>query len=191
MTDAPYPIETERLRLRLLTPDDAPTLVVLNNDEDVARGTLTCPYPYSLADAERWLADIPEKRWHEGWPTLFGVELRTGGALIGSIGLTVEPPHRRAELGYMFGKPYWNKGYATESSRAMVRYGFDILGLNRVYAGHWGWNAASGRVLEKIGMRREGRLREHYIRFGLVQDSVKYAILRSDYAAALSGASRG
>lgn len=190
MPDAPYPIETERLRLRLLTPDDAPALVELNNDEDVARGTLTSPFPYTLDDAERWLAGIPETRWHEGFPTVFGAALRDGGALVGTIGLTVEASHRRAELGYMFGKRQWNKGYATESSRVMVRYGFEVLGLHRIHAGHWGWNAASGRVLEKIGMRREGLLRRHFVRFGAVQDSVQYGMVRSEFASG-AGADRG
>ena len=76
--------------------------------------------------------------------------------------------------------PYWGRGYATEAARAVVAYAFDELGLNRVFAFHFTNNPASGRVLQKIGMRHEGTRRAHTRKDGAFLDSESYAILRGD-----------
>jgi RimJ/RimL family protein N-acetyltransferase len=83
----------------------------------------------------------------------------------------------------LIGVPYWNQGYATEAAQHAVDWGFQQLGLNRIYAQHFGSNPASGRVMQKMGMKYEGTLRQHYIRFGEVQDAVCYGILRDEWQA--------
>src|SRR5208283_1719344 len=79
------------------------------------------------------------------------------------------------------GVPFWGKGYSTEAARRVVRYAFEDLNLNRVYAHHMVRNPASGRVLEKIGMKREGLLRQRVRKWGVFEDVVWLAILQDDW----------
>ena len=110
----------------------------------------------------------------------FAVERRDDGALVGAVSLRVEREHARAELGYWIGVPYWNSGYGTEAARATVAYGFRELGVDRIFAYHFSVNPASGRVLPKIGMQHEGRLRGHHRKWGQALDSEVYGILRAE-----------
>ena len=100
---------------------------------------------------------------------------------IGGIGLRVEEKHQHAELGYWLGLPFWSKGFATEAAREMIRYGFEELKLHRIFASHFGHNSASGRVLTKLGMRYEGRQREHLCKWDQFVDSELYGLLRQEW----------
>ena len=84
-------------------------------------------------------------------------------------------------MGYWIGTPYWGCGFATEATAAVVRYGFEELQLNRVHAAHFALNPASGRVLEKLGMRREGCRRQHVLKWDRYVDLVLYGLLREEY----------
>jgi RimJ/RimL family protein N-acetyltransferase len=84
-------------------------------------------------------------------------------------------------MGFWVGVEHWRQGYATEAAEALLRYGFDTLGLNRIYAHHMVRNPASGRVLEKAGMKREGLLRQRVRKWGVFEDVVLLAILREDW----------
>ena len=110
--------------------------------------------------------------------------LRESGALAGAMGLVVRPEHRRAEIGYWIALPYWNRGYATEAGHALLRHAFEDLGLNRVYAERFSRNPASGRVMQKLGMRHEGSMRQHIVKWGEAIDVEVYAIVREEWAAA-------
>ncbi|HKG93136.1 MAG TPA: GNAT family protein [Gemmatimonadaceae bacterium] len=88
--------------------------------------------------------------------------------------------HARGELGYWVGAGMWGRGYATEAARAVVSFGFATLGLNRIQARHFLRNPASGRVLQKLGMRCEGMHRQAYRRWGRFEDVAVYAILASE-----------
>jgi RimJ/RimL family protein N-acetyltransferase len=90
----------------------------------------------------------------------FAITLAKQSSLIGGIGLRIDPQHPRAELGYWLGMPYWGKGYATESARAMLEHGFAILRLHRIYASAFPENTVSAKVLQKIDMKHEGCLRQ-------------------------------
>ncbi len=111
----------------------------------------------------------------------FAVVLANDHTLLGSIGLEIASVHRHARLGYWLGVPYWNRGYCTEAVRTVLDYGFTRLNLHRIYGPHFLGNPASGRVLQKVGMRYEGRMREHYVRFGRFVDVELYAILKQDF----------
>src|SRR5690606_40251496 len=80
---------------------------------------------------------------------VLAITLREDGTLAGAIGLDVEPLHRRAELGYWVGLDYWGRGYCTEAALALVRHGFETMGLHRILAHHFSRNPASGRVMQK------------------------------------------
>ena len=111
----------------------------------------------------------------------FAITRREDSALLGTISLGISAEHRRAELGYWIGKPYWNNGYASEAARAVLAYAFNTLGLNRVFAHHFSGNPSSGRVMEKIGMTCEGRSPQHFSKWGEFVDISFYGILKSDY----------
>ena len=96
---------------------------------------------------------------------------------------TLNIPHpytlEMAEIGYWIGKPHWGKGYCTEAVTALVQYGFDSLGFERIFATHFRKNPASGRVMQKAGMKFEGRLRHHVKKWGEFYDLEVYSLLRS------------
>ena len=125
---------------------------------------------------DRYIAGIENE-------TEFAITLRADGTLVGSIALMVEPDQHRAELGYVVGVPHWGRGYATEAGLAVLGHGFGELGLNRVYAFCFSRNPASRRVLEKLGMIREGMRREHTLKWGEYLDSDAFGILASEWRA--------
>ena len=85
-----------------------------------------------------------------------------------------------AELGYWIGVPYWDKGYATEAAQAVLRYGFENMQLQRIFAMHFKENVASGNVLRKIGMKHEGCMRQHILKWGKFIDIELFGILRQE-----------
>jgi RimJ/RimL family protein N-acetyltransferase len=165
--------------LRPFAASDAPAVQLLAGEREIAANTLSIPHPYLPGMAESWIATHETMR-AEGKKVSFAITLAQERTLIGAIGLEIAAEHRRAELGYWIGKPYWGRGYATEAARAVVDYGFKSLGLQRIHAGHFSRNPASGRVLAKIGMRKEGTLRSHIEKWGTFVDVEFYGILRSD-----------
>jgi ribosomal-protein-alanine N-acetyltransferase len=174
---APNPIQTARLTLRSYSSDDIPDLVRLAGAREVAATTLRIPHPYTEQDAKGFIETYAEKAVPE---TRFAIALTSDGQLCGGIGLSVDEPHQHAELGYWLGVPYWGQGYATEAARAVIQYGFETLGLRRIYASYIPHNVASGRVLQKIGMRREGLMRSHICKWGEFHDLECYGMLKTD-----------
>ena len=173
-------IKTERLVLRPFSLDDAPELQRLIGDRDVASTTAAIPHPYEDGMAEEWIGRRQES-FEKGEMVNFAITHRQDGFLIGGIGLVIDKQSERAEIGYWIGKPYWGHGYGTESAQAVLSYGFEALGLNRIHAGHFRRNPASGKVLQKIGMKREGCQRQHFKKWGNFEDIERYGILRSEY----------
>lgn len=169
-------LETARLILRAYSDADIPELLPLIGAREVAATTLRIAHPYREQDARAFLqlAEEPDKIW-------LAITLREEGRQIGGIGLRVEEKHKHAELGYWLGIPYWGKGYATEAATEIVRYGFQDLQLHRIFASHFGHNSASGRVLTKLGMRYEGRQREHLCKWDQFVDSELYGLLRQEW----------
>jgi ribosomal-protein-alanine N-acetyltransferase len=178
MTSQPT-LVTERLSLRPFDVADAPTVQRLAGDRVVARYTLTVPHPYPDGAAEEWIRGHAPA-WAEGRSISCAIERRSDCSLMGAIGLTIDRDNSLAEIGYWIGAPYRGEGYATEAARELVRFAFDTLKLNRVIARHFGSNDASGRVMQKIGMKLEGTLRQQLRKWDVLEDIVVYGILASD-----------
>jgi [ribosomal protein S5]-alanine N-acetyltransferase len=133
------------------------------------------PYPYTHAEAEKWIA-ICELN---GEPTTnFAIELR--GEAVGGIGcrLLDDVHSKTAEIGYWLGEPFWGRGIATAALKQATEYAFQTFSLERLQASVFEWNPASARVLEKAGYILEGRLRRSIFKDGRVADSLLYARLR-------------
>jgi len=178
--------ETPRLRLRPFRDTDIPEIVRLAGHPGIAATTLYIPHPYTRHDAETWLSQHGPSA-ADGTGFTFAVTTRED-RLVGAIALAIAPRHRRAELGYWIGVEHWGRGYATEAGAALLEFGFGTLGLNRIEAHCFVGNRASARVLEKLGMRFEGTLRQHVIKDGTPRDGLFYAVLASDPRPSASGA---
>jgi RimJ/RimL family protein N-acetyltransferase len=165
--------------MRRYREEDIPAMTALLGAREVAATTLRIPHPYTEAHARAYL----EKQASSDASHWFGMFLQDTGELCGGIGLSVEQDHQRAELGYWIGVPYWGKGLATEAALEMLRYGFENLKLNRIFAGVFSGNTASERILMKIGMRHEGTARQHYLKWGRYLNDEKYGILASEWKA--------
>jgi [ribosomal protein S5]-alanine N-acetyltransferase len=151
----------ERLTLREFEASDEEALHAFASDPEVTR--FTTWGPNTPADTRAFLDEVRDqaRSAERSRFALAAVDSATGH-LLGSAELFVESrEHLRGELGWVFDPAYWGRGYATEATRILLRFGFDDLGLHRIAATCHPDNAASARVLEKAGMTFEGRMRGH------------------------------
>ena len=154
---------------------DAASIARHADDRRVWRNLLDrFPHPYTVADAEQWLAHVAA----QDPGTDFAIEI--DGEAAGGIGLTPgQDVHRRsAHIGFWLGRAHWGKGIASELVPAVTEWAFAHLDLCRIHAEVFEWNAASMRVLEKAGYEREGRLRRAAVKDGETIDLLVYAIVR-------------
>ncbi|MBD7969038.1 GNAT family N-acetyltransferase [Paenibacillus gallinarum] len=175
---------TERLILRPLQLADAPSIQNLAGEKDVASTTLSIPHPYPDGAAESFIAATQE-RYSKNLGSTFALISKETSELVGCAGMHIVSDYNRAELAYWIGKPYWGHGYATEAARRMLEYGFDELKLNRIWAAALDRNPASSMVMQKIGMKYEGKLVQHIKKWGEYEDLVYYGITISEYETAL------
>ncbi len=173
-------LHTARLILRPFTLADAADVQRLAGAREVASPIPSIPHPYEDGMAETWIGTHPA-RLADGTGITYAITLAETGELCGAISLMVKSEHQRAELGYWIGVPYWGRGYCTEAAAALRDHGLRSLGLHRIWAVHMARNPASGRVMRKIGMRHEGTLREHELKWGVFETIECYAILRSEW----------
>jgi ribosomal-protein-alanine N-acetyltransferase len=177
---APRELRTARLLLRSIEREDTPAMVRLAGAKEVAATTLRIPHPYAEDDARNFLAKAGED-FFAGHSVSFAISILPGRELCGVVGLHIVEAHKHAELGYWIGAPHWGRGYATEAAGTVLAFGFETLGLNRIYAHHFSGNKASGRVLEKIGMRHEGQFRQHIRKWDRFVDLENYGLLAEEF----------
>jgi RimJ/RimL family protein N-acetyltransferase len=177
---APQELRTPHLLLRSIERGDIPAIVRLAGAREIAATTISIPHPYTEGDARSFLAHVDDA-FRAGRSVTFAVTISPGGELCGAVGLAIAPAQERAELGYWIGVPYWGQGFATEAASAVIAFGFEALRLHRIYASHFAGNAASQRVLEKIGMRHEGLSRQHVRKWNRFVDLENYGVLASEF----------
>ena len=135
------------------------------------------PSPYTIKDAEEFVARNILRHLDEE----HGFAIELGGRVVGGIGLRLETPIAVASLHYSLSRVHWNQGLITEAARAMLDWGFTEFGLEKVYSWADVENVGSWRVMEKIGMTREGTFRSHGLNRGVRQDFHYYGILRDEW----------
>lgn len=175
----PINLSTERLTLRPFQPEDAAAVRLMAGHPEIAATTLTIPHPYSIEAAQAWIAKHYDW-WVQGKAYTFAIVVSENSTLVGCIDLNVNQNHGRAELGYWVGHEYWNQGIASEAAQAIIQFGLFGLGLNKITASHLFFNPSSGKVMQKVGMKKEGILRQQIFKSGKFHDSVVYGILRSE-----------
>ena len=173
-------LATPRLRIRKLTMRDAQDIYRYSRDPEVARHVLWEAHR-SIGDSRAYLRYMLRRyRAHE--PASWGIEYAATGQIIGTIGfMWIQQDNASAEVGYSLSHDYWNRGIMTEALGAVIQYGFDELHLNRIEAQHEVTTPASGAVMRKCHMQKEGTLRSRLFNKGHYVDVDLYAILRKDY----------
>lgn len=159
---------------------DAHDFQQLAGRREIADTMISIPHPCSLFQAQHWITTQCNAS-ADGKCLPLAIESNCSRQLVGTVALRdIDQIHSCAELGIWIGSDWWGLGFGTEAARAIIRYAFDSLALNRVCAHHMVRNPASGRMLEKAGMKREGLLRQAVRKWGTFEDVVLLAILRSD-----------
>ena len=179
-------LRTERLLLDAFTPDDISAVEAFASDEGLSRYTLNIPYPYPPGAAAKWIKSHAGE-FRRGEAVALAVRL-PDRTLVGCMGLRVyDREHDRGELGYWIGQPFWGKGYATEAARACLSFGFKHFALHKIMAYHMPENASSGRVMQKLGMTKEGEHPQHTKKGAIYHDQIDYGLLRSTFEASQPG----
>lgn len=174
-------IRTKRFIIRPFKSLDAEKVYEACNDFEISKTTLGIPFPYTLEDAKNFIEytknAISDKKSYE-----LAICLKEDiNEVVGCISLMgIKRPANRAELAYWVSKKHWNKGIATEAAKAMIEYGFNTLHLNSIFARFLNNNPSSGKVMQKIGMKYVGEMREHEFKNGKYCNVTYYEILRSD-----------
>jgi len=183
----PIKLTTERLLLRHFTLDDVGDVLEYTNDPEWARYQVGIPpVPYTRKDAETLVAMFSDtSKWDGiGILQLFAIVLE--GKVIGELCLNQRDEDRkndRSELTYSLSRQHWGKGLTTEAARAAMNWAFQTYSFYRMYAWSDPRNIGSWRVLEKLGMKREGLLRSHMKWNGEFRDQEYYGILRAEWKA--------
>ena len=175
-------IETDRLKLRIVTPDVMEYVYdVFTDDELMSFFGITSP---EVLEKEKHKFRNGLTTFNKSYLNFVIIDKQTNTAL-GACGYhTWYVEHDRAEIGYgLYNDTHKRKGYMSEAVAAMLAYGFNKMNLHRIEAMTADYNTASIKILEKSGFVYEGRLREHYNVNGKMEDSVLYGLLKKDFEA--------
>jgi len=178
-----YPMNSQLphgIRLTEIRRSDQDALIEFLNDQDIYDRTLRIPFPYTAADAEQWFGIVEKLTKQNGQPVNWAIR-SSHDKLIGGVGLEGPGLSRshRAEIGYWLAKPFWDQGIMTAVVKAVCQHAFDNLGLGKITAHVFSFNAASARVLEKCGFEQEGYLKKHFVKDSNFIDAKAYGLLRA------------
>lgn len=179
MTDFPI-LESERLLLNNLQATDIKKIIEFAGNIKIANNTLNMPHPYAEKDAIFWINSANEGFQNKTQYT-FAIRLLNSNEFIGGIGLKVNSRFDRAELGYWIGEPHWNNGYTTEAAKLVLEFGFNDLGLNKIFAVHAIENEASGKVMIKNNMVEEGLLKDHFKKGNVYKTVRQYRLTKAEF----------
>lgn len=178
--DAFSPLDTPRLAIRRIEEGDLAALMQVNGDEEVTR---YLPYAAwkSAADAKAWFARMARIQEDGSALQLAVVEKASRQAIGTCLIFRHDAKHGRAELGYVLARALWGRGYMSEALNALVDAAFGPLDIRRLEAEIDPANASSRRVLQRLGFKREGVLRERFVEKDGFSDSELYGLLRREW----------
>lgn len=162
-------LETDRLILRPITLDDAADLFEYASDPENTKHTFPT---HKSIDETNW---VISNLFMSAPLGNFAIELKENGKMIGTCDLRINEGEKSAELAYAINKKYWGNGYAPEAAQHLLEFAFNTLNVQRVWAKFASENGASGRVMEKIGMEKEGMLRHTKNLCGDFVDQIVYS----------------
>lgn len=168
-------LQTERLILRPVQPDDAEAMFEYLRDEETVRFITVPPVKTVTEVLENSIQSYFMLDPIGKWAIVYDQKM------VGTIDLRLNEAHRQAEIGYVLNKRYWGQGIMPEAAQAILAVGFDQLQLVRIFSEHDTRNPKSGRVMTKIGMQQEGVALKSQIIKGEIVDMVHYAITDTQY----------
>ncbi|WHY98563.1 GNAT family N-acetyltransferase [Peribacillus simplex] len=171
-------ITTKRLVLRLFQKSDAVAVTKLCNNYNIYKNTLYLPYPYSIEDALSWIEHHLDN-FNANKSYEFAITDKESGELYGAIALSNNQKFNNGELAYWIGEKFWGNGYATEAAQAILYFAFEEKQYHKVFARYFNSNPASGRVMQKLGLKKEGILIDHVRKENRFEDLVYYGIINS------------
>lgn len=173
------PLEGRLVRVRAYEPVDAQTMNELFSDPAVLRGIGSVRFPQAAAGFRGFLDGV------RGSTTTmaFAIETLSDRSPVGGCGLEdIQPANRSATFGIWIGKPYWGRGFGTDATRTLCRFGFRYMNLHRIELNVFAWNVAAVRAYEKVGFRVEGTRRHDEFHGGLHTDSYLMGLLDEELA---------
>ncbi len=171
---------TKQLNLRRLQLADLPRLVLFANNPKISDQILNIPYPYFEDDAINRLNLVIEG-FKSKARFIFCIALKTDNQLVGEIGLHLNKDQNNAQLGYWIAEKFWGQGLATEATGAVLKFGFEVLNLQKIYATHYPNNPASAMVITRNGMIKEAELKDHYKVNDEYRSIIQYRLTHEEY----------
>lgn len=169
------------INLRTLRKSDAQSIFENVNNYKITEYTLNIPFPYKLKDAKDFIK-VTEEKLIDKSAIHFGIEDKKSKQIVGMISLTkIDKTNKNAEVGYWLGENYWGKGYMREALDLMLKYGFENLNLEKIYAYVFHPNIKSRKRLEKAGLKQEGMRKRHFFKNNKWYDDYIYGILKDEY----------
>ncbi len=179
-------LETPRFQLHPLELSDTSEIQKAAGVREVADTMISLPHPYPEGEAMRYIIRQQAER-EAGRAVTFTIIQKVQGSFAGLVEVRdIEHEHSQAELSFWLAVDAWGKGYMSEVIHTVMRYVFENLGLNRIYAYHMLRNPASGRVLKKNGFKQEGLLRQRVRKWEQFEDVALWAILKQEWQVSLT-----
>lgn len=173
-------LETERLRLIEITPIHALSLFEILSLDEVTRYYGTDTFT-SLEEAKK-LIDMFQKNFYEKRSMRWGIVLKENNEFIGTLGLNgLQLKNKKAEIGYEIHPSYWRQGYTSEAIKEVLRYSYLELKLNRIGAVVYLENEASSNLLEKLGFKKEGELRDYLFQNNAYHTTSMFSLLKREW----------
>lgn len=136
------------------------------------------PYPYSIEDALSWIEHHLDN-FNANKSYEFAITDMESGELYGAIALSNNQKFNNGEIAYWIGEKFWGYGYATEAAQAILHFAFEEKQYHKVFARYFNSNPTSGRVMQKLGLKKEGILIDHVRKENRFEDLVYYGIINS------------
>jgi [ribosomal protein S5]-alanine N-acetyltransferase len=174
-------LETERLKLRKITLEDAEDMYFYGSNEVVSK-YVTWETHKTLSDTKEFI-EFVLNNYENNKVSPWGIEFKENGKLIGTIDfISWNTSHKIAEIGYVISQEYWGKGIVTEAANEVIKFGFNNMDLVRIQARCFVENIGSARVMEKTGMSFEGIIRKGMFVKGKHRDIKMYSILKEEFS---------
>lgn len=173
-------LHTDRLLLRMPVAGDIPRLVEYANHPSISKMTLNVPHPYHEKDAISWI-NMANQGFEEKNHFVFAICKLSDDQFMGGIGLRLNNRFNHAELGFWIGTPFWNNGYVTEATGKILEFGFERIGLHKIFATHFVDNPASGKVMINNGMVKEGELVDHLKKGDEYHTVIQYRLTKDEF----------
>ena len=171
---------TTKLRLRKIRPSDISSLLKYCNNKNISDQIINIPYPYLEEDAV-FRMNFVLQGFKNKERYVFAISLKDSEELIGEIGLHLDKGNNSAQFGYWIAEPFWGKGIATEALAAILKFGFETLNLNKIYATHYPDNLSSGKVMLNNKMIKEAEMKDHYKINDAYRDVIQYRLTKKEY----------